>query len=132
MNLKTCLLVTDDPDDHQAFSEALSEITSNAVVLIVLDSEKALQLLKSGKYFPDYVFLDLSMHGIRINTFLKAMKSDGSFRFIPTVVYGGESAFEKIEHRDGIYFFNKEYDYSELRNFLAEFIQSGNGNLITP
>jgi CheY-like chemotaxis protein len=123
MNVKTCLLVTDDPDDHQAFSEAFSEISSDAIVLIVLDSEKALELLNSRKYLPDYIFLDLSMHGIRINTFLKSLKSDPSFKPIPTVVYGAASVFTNISQPEGITFFNKEYDYSELRNFLSRFVQ---------
>jgi CheY-like chemotaxis protein len=122
MAIKTCLLVTDDPDDHQAFSEAFSEISANAIVLIVLDSEKALQLLKSGKYIPDHIFLDLSMHGIRINTFLKSINNDPAIRDIPTVVYGNQAAFLKIEYTDGLQFFNKEYDYSELKKFLTAFI----------
>lgn len=122
MSITTCLLVTDDPDDHQAFSEAFSEISSNTIVLIILDSEKALQLLMSGKYTPDYLFLDLSMHGIRINTFLKSIKNDPALRNLPTVAYGEESAFAKVEYTDGVNFFNKEYQYSELREFLVKYM----------
>ena len=69
MTLKTCLLVTDDADDHQAFTEAFNEISANTVVLIVLDSQKALELLKAKVHSPDYLFLDLSFqlfHQFRI------------------------------------------------------------------
>jgi CheY-like chemotaxis protein len=61
MTLRTCLLVTDDPDDHQAISEALSQISEKTIVLNILDSQKALTLLKESTYRPDYIFLDLSM-----------------------------------------------------------------------
>ena len=124
MTVKTCLLVTDDPDDHQAFSEAFAEISENAVVLIVLDSLKALALIKSQRHTPDYIFLDLSMHNIRINTFLNTIRSSSEMRDTPTVVYGDETSLIKIEPSDNIVFFNKHYEYSELREFLAGFLNN--------
>jgi len=121
MTVKSCLLVTDDPDDHHAFSEALTEISEKTIVLVVLDSQKALDLINSQKHVPDYIFLDLSMHGIRINTFLKVMQADNKLHKIPTVVYGDEDSLKKVEYTDGVTFFNKEYEYNELRNFLKSF-----------
>jgi CheY-like chemotaxis protein len=121
MTLKTCLLVTDDADDHQAFSEALNEISEMTIVLIVLDSHKALELIKTKKHRPDYIFLDLSMNGIRINSFLKTIRSDVDLTSVPAVVYGDESTLEGLEQFKGLTFFNKEYEYSELRDFLRNF-----------
>jgi CheY-like chemotaxis protein len=117
------LLITDDPDDHQAFSEALSEISSKTIVLIVLDSEKALDLLKSKQLSPHFLFLDLSMNGMRINSFLKTIRSETELGLVPTVVYGDVPSFEKIDNPENVVFFNKEYDYSELRHFLREFVK---------
>lgn len=124
--VETSLLVTDDPDDHQAFTEALSEVSVNTIVLIVLDSEKALRLLEDKKHMPDYIFLDLSMHGIRINSFLKVINSNTELSAVPTVVYGEEDDFAKIANSENLTFFNKEYEYSELRNFLKNFIKPAN------
>lgn len=124
MTVKICLLVTDDPDDHLAFSEAVAEISEKAIVLIVLDSEKALELLKEKKHAADYIFLDVSMNGLRINTFLKVIKSDTTLQSVPTVVYGEESSLSKVEHYENLIFFNKEYEYSELRDFLMKFFKS--------
>lgn len=124
MPLKTCLLVTDDPDDHQAFSEALSEISRETVVLIVLDSEKALLLLKAKKCIPDCIFLDLSMPGIRINTFLKNVSNETVLQKVPKVIYGESSGFDKIEDAEGLFFFVKDYEYSQLREFLNKFLSS--------
>ena len=123
MSVKTCLLVTDDPDDHHTFSEALAEISENAIVLNVLDSEKALKLLKAKKHSPDYMFLDLSMNGIRINSFLKTIRTDEDLKHLPTVVYGEQSALDQIGHYDNIVFIDEDYEYSELKNFLQEFIK---------
>ncbi|HTE30023.1 MAG TPA: hypothetical protein VK666_06600 [Chryseolinea sp.] len=122
MTLKTCLLVTDDPDDHQAFSEATSE-TADAIVLVILDSQKALELLKNKIHLPSYLFLDLSMHGIRINTFLNILKGDIDLQAIRAIIYGEAMTFEKIENKEGLTFFNKEYKYSELQKFLTTLLK---------
>lgn len=122
--MKTCLLITDDPDDHQAFSEAFAEVSEETIVLIVLDSQKALEMLRAKKHSPDFIFLDLSMHGIRINTFLKFIKVESvGLRQVPIVVYGDVTEFYKLEYFSEVTFFNKEYEYSELRDFLKEFFR---------
>lgn len=123
MDLKTCLLVTDDPDDHQAFSEALNEISSNTILIIMLDSTKAALLLQSKKLIPDYIFIDLSMHGIRITEFMTAFKREASIQHIPVVLYGEEEQLSKLQNIDGTPFFSKDYNYAELRSFLKEVIQ---------
>jgi CheY-like chemotaxis protein len=122
MTVKTCLLVTDDPDDHHAFSEALAEISENTIVLNILDSQKAISFLLSKRHTPDFIFLDLSMHGIRINTFLKSMKADTNINKVPAVVYGDQATFGKIDGNfSDLTFFNKDYQYSELKEFLKKF-----------
>lgn len=130
MNVKTCLLVSDDPDDHQAFSEAFSDVSRDAIVLNVLDSVKALELLKAKKHIPDYLFVDVSMHGIRINPFLKIIANDPATSKIPTVLFGHESDILNVEGGDTCLFFNKEYGFTQLRNFLKEFMgKAGDGRM---
>jgi CheY-like chemotaxis protein len=124
MYLKTCLLVTDDPDDHQAFSEAIAEISSSTIVLITLDSHRAIELMKSKRHIPDYIFIDLSSHGIDGNNFFSQLDNDISLSTIPTVVYGEEHEVEKIKNVGTSFIFNKEYDYSELRTFLKKIIKT--------
>ena len=118
MSVRICLLVTDDPDDHEAISEALSEVSENTVLLNVLDSNKALLLLQESSYRPDFIILDLSMHGIRINPILKTLRKQPKLSHIPTVVFGEESAMAEIEEPEGLDFFRKDYNYSGLRTFL--------------
>jgi CheY-like chemotaxis protein len=123
MALRTCLLVTDDPDDHQAISEAVSQISEKTIVLNILDSQKALMLLKESDCQPDYLFLDLSMHGIRINTLLKTIKDDDGMPKMPTVVYGLDDTFTQIEDTRHLIFFNKDYEYSSLKDFLLTILK---------
>lgn len=118
MSVRICLLVTDDPDDHQAISEALSEISESTVLLNVLDSNKALLLLQESSYHPDFIILDLSMHGIRINPILKMLRTQPNLTHIPTVVFGDESAMSEIEEPEGLDFLSKDYNYSALLSFL--------------
>jgi CheY-like chemotaxis protein len=122
MNVKTCLLVTDDPDDHQSFSEALSEISANTILIVILDSEKATMLLESKKLIPDYIFVDLSMHGIRIREFMEAVKRNSSLRTIPAILYGDEDELNKIQKVNSTPFFPKDYNYAELRSFLMDVV----------
>ena len=82
-------------------------------------------MLRAKKHSPDFIFLDLSMHGIRINTFLKYINAeDKTLQIVPVVVYGDVSEFYKIEYASEVTFFNKEYEYSELRDFLKEFFRT--------
>jgi CheY-like chemotaxis protein len=121
MALQKCLLVTDDPDDHQAFTDALTEISDNAVVVVILDSHKALNLILEKAFLPDYIFVDLSMTGIRINTFLKRLKQDQALSKIPIVLYGDQQNYVGVEEYESLLFFKKEYEFSELKNLLKEF-----------
>lgn len=122
MTVKICLLIADDPDDHQAFSEALSDY-EKTIVLIILDGKKALELIRAKLYLPDYIFVDLSMHGIAINTFLKTLRTELGRESVSVVVYGDEGDFDKIQETGGLTFFGKDYEFSELKNFLIELVQ---------
>lgn len=124
MNLETCLLVTDDPDDHQVFSEALSEISPGIVLVVVPDSDKAIELLKAKKFIPDYIFLDLTMHGVRGYNFLKILKGDDDLKRIPAVVYGGDGELDDARDVDIAAFFSKDYNYSELRRLLKDILNA--------
>jgi CheY-like chemotaxis protein len=119
MALRICLLVTDDMDDHQAMSEALGVVSENTVLLNIIDSQKALLLLKERTYHPDYIILDLSMHGIKINSILKLIRDNNGKLSQPTIVYGYEDKFQQVDNAEGLMFFNKDYHYSELCEFLG-------------
>ena len=120
MPLKKCVLVTDDPDDHQAFTDVVAENHPAMVVIVVMDNQKALELLREKNLLPEYLFLDISMHGIRINSFLTTLKNDEELKKIPIVIYGDESRLSYVDKSADILYFPKEYTYTELQDFLAK------------
>src|SRR5687767_14926386 len=86
---KICLLLTDDPDDQQTFSNAISEISSENILLTIVDVNQAITFLATKEFFPQYIFVDASMYGMNINQITNAVK-DGSSKKAPLIVYGYE------------------------------------------
>lgn len=122
MASKTCLLVSDDPDDHQSFSEAVSELSQESIVVVILDCMKALQALVLQRVSPEMVILDLTMHGIRMNTFTKAYFENEALKKIPLILYGDEGMIHQMKNDPEIHVFRKNFNYAELKDFLAPFI----------
>ena len=120
MAIQICLLVSDDLDDHQTISEALSVISENTILLNIIDSQKAVLLLQHPEHQPDRLILDLSMHGIKINSILKAIRNNNSKIRLPVILYGTLEAFLLIGPDDDLLFFDKESSYSEMKAFLQE------------
>jgi CheY-like chemotaxis protein len=53
------LLIDDDPDELDIFSEALAEIEKSIVCIQARSARASMNLLKS--LLPDYIFLDINM-----------------------------------------------------------------------
>src|SRR5687768_13007068 len=106
MIFRTCLLVTDDPDDQSEFSEALYEVSADAILLSVVNSKKAIELLKSKTHIPNYIFLDLSLPDLDLSAFIIEINRKKELKEIPLIVYGEHSEYEKVKDL-GIYAFMK-------------------------
>jgi CheY-like chemotaxis protein len=124
LEIRTCLLVTDDPDDHQIFTEAIAKVAEDTIVLIVVSRDKALGLLSSGIHVPDHLIIDLSMDGLNINGFLKVIRASNILSRIPIFAYGGPGEYADIEDRRALVFFAKEYEYSKLQGILNDFLHN--------
>lgn len=120
MAIQICLLVSDDLDDHQAISEALSAISANTVLLNIIDSQKAVLLLQHAEHQPDRLILDLSMHGIKINSILKAIGNPDSKVRRPIILYGTLDTYSMIDSDDDLLFFDKDFSYTEMKAFLEK------------
>jgi hypothetical protein len=128
MNVKTCLLITDDPDDHQAFTEAIAKLSELITVLIVVDSEKALTLVSSGKHIPDYVLIDLSIISSDTDNFIRDLRSALRSATVPVLLYGQPLQFAELSPQRFLTFLPKEYEYSKLQSVLRDFILGPGGN----
>jgi two-component SAPR family response regulator len=124
MMVKTCLLVSDDPDDHIEFSEALYEISNEIILISVTHPKKALDLLLMKKCNPDFIFVNLEMNGFSPDDFLTAIEQDPDLERISLIAFGEYSEYDKLKSRRISSFMNNDTSYSELRNFLAKVVNS--------
>jgi response regulator of citrate/malate metabolism len=122
MITKTCLLITDDPDDQFEFTEAMNEISSDIVLLNISGSAKAIKLIQSKRHIPDYIFLDLSLGENPVNEFLDTLNKLDYQQAIPTIVYGQDEEFIKVNITGITDFLKKGYAYSTLKAFLKKLI----------
>ena len=120
MTLKTFLLISDDPDDHFEFSEALHEAAPDCVLVSVFDSQKVPDIIASKRVQPDVIFLDLSMTHSN-QTELEVLIEQDGYAHITFIPYGGEfSPGEKNVKK----LLHKDFSYSELKDFLRLVLQN--------
>lgn len=121
MTLRTCLLLSDDPDDHIELREALQEASSSYVIMAVFDPDKAIQLLALKKLVPDLIIVDFTLGGFDSDLFLDTLQSDG-LSLTPVVAYGDTTSLSKRSHPRISAFLDDDITYSGLRRKLVEIL----------
>jgi len=104
MNNLNILLIEDDQIEILKFERILSTISKNHKQHNETNGAAALQYLKTTKNFPDLILLDLNMPKMNGLEFLKILKSDNDFHYIPVVVLTTSNNKEDIKeaYRIGI------------------------------
>jgi DNA-binding NtrC family response regulator len=120
--ISTALLISDDLDDHQAFTEAFQSLQPNLIVVAVLSQDKAMNLLASKKLIPDFVFLDLTSPDSDAIKFLSRIKSFEDGKPISVTLYGNDIDLISTGMR-GVSSFEKEYDFPELVKFFENLLK---------
>src|ERR1700742_4342006 len=86
------LLIDDDTDDRELFSEALATVDPVIVCDQATDGAEALdRLIKREISEPDIIFLDINMPVMNGWQFLTKLKSVEKYRHIPVIVYSTSS-----------------------------------------
>jgi response regulator RpfG family c-di-GMP phosphodiesterase len=124
--IRTTLLISDDLDDHQSFTEAFQKVSPSMVVIAVLSQDKATDLLMSRKLIPDYVFLDVSSPDSNASKFLSKVKMAEDGKKISVTVYGGEDDFLSREV-EGVSKFDKDYEFPQLIKFFENLLDQHGG-----
>ena len=124
MIVRTCLLISDDPDDHIEFSEALYEISDDTVLITVAEVRKAVELLALKGCIPEYIFLNAGISGLNSEMFFHTL-DDPALRHIQVIVCGESSDFEKFQNGRVAAFLDTDISYSELKAFLAGVVKTG-------
>ncbi len=85
--ITSILLVDDDLDDRDLFSEALAIVDNTIRMEFAVNGLDALKKLESGSIHPDVIFSDINMplmNGIQL---LETIKKTGGLNTLPFVIY---------------------------------------------
>ena len=83
---KNILLVEDDEDDQQFFTEAINEIDNTISLGFAVNGIDALSKLCKMIILPDMIFMDINMPLMNGLDCLKKLKSIARFQNIPVVI----------------------------------------------
>lgn len=119
------MLVDDDQDDIDLFSEAIREIDSSIVLLTALNGEDALKILESDIFEkPDLVFLDLNMPVMSGLDCLRAIKSRLKTPVPVTIYTTSQNPLDYSRCIElGADFLSKPNNFSTLRSALKQKLQ---------
>lgn len=124
---KICLLVDDDADDHEIFTEVLKEVDQNITCLTAVNGLQAIKILEKVEQLPDYIFLDLNMPVMSGIQFLTEIKKNETFDKIPVVIYSTSSFHNDIKQTQqlgGTHFLTKPYSIVSLKDALARILSN--------
>ena len=121
MVVKTCLLISDDPDDHIDFSEAINEISDEVVVVSVSDMRKAIDLLKLTKCIPDFVLLNLTIPEFDPDVFFGTLNDDPVFNHVRVIAFGETLPVPSPRISAAL---GADISYSELKNALRNILRA--------
>lgn len=115
------LLADDDADDGNLFCEAVMKIGTQMDCRTVQNGRKLLELLASGEYQPEVIFLDINMPIMNGWECLTSLKKDSRFRDIPVIIYSTSSLPKDVERAYGLgahLFLAKPENFGELCQIL--------------
>ena len=120
---KYILLIDDDQDDADIFSDAVNELGLETSVRHFADGNTALEFLSLQTLpLPDIIFLDINMPLISGWTCLKNIKQLAHLRNIPIVMYTTSNLTrETISARDigASAFLTKPSNFADLKSELS-------------
>jgi CheY-like chemotaxis protein len=84
---KTVLIVDDDLEDQEIFTETLRSIDQSVKCVKCFDGRHAIRILAEGLVAPNVIFLDLNMPIMNGYEFLKEIKKHSYLSHIPVIIY---------------------------------------------
>src|SRR5690606_10018961 len=122
MMVRTCLLITDDPDDYFEYSEAMYEVAEDSVVLMVSDVAKATDLLLLRRCIPELVLLSTNIAGLRPEFLFETLAQLPEFSHVRVVGFGEHPEVLEAFKGQVFAFGPTAMGYSELKEFLSRLI----------
>ena len=127
---RVIMIVDDDEDDVELFSDALKEVDREVQCTSASNGEDALiKLSKGDTPLPDYIFLDLNMPRLNGKQCLKRLKSDSKLRHIPVIIYTTSKLREDMEETKqlgAVHFLTKPNKLNDLRKEITSILNGKN------
>ncbi len=123
--IKSILLVDDDTEDAELFSEALSETEASIKFTRAIDGCDAIEILEKG-VSPDIIFLDINMPRMNGWECLGKLKSKAAYKDIPVIMYTTSSNQNEKEiaiNFGAINFISKPNNFTDLKKILESVIK---------
>lgn len=132
---KRFLVIDDDSDDRELFSEALASVDPVIVCDHATDGAEALKQLAAMEIaMPDIIFLDINMPGMNGWQFLTKLKSEDKYKDIPVIVYTTSSnSKDRLIAGDlgALCFITKPHAYGHLKSMLGIVVMHVHARTIT-
>jgi CheY-like chemotaxis protein len=132
---KRFLLIDDDSDDRELFSEALIAVDPVSVCDRVPDGEQAFSKLESRQIDkPDMIFLDINLPTMSGWQILSKLKDIDDYRQIPVIIYSTSTNprdRDLAQNLGALCFFSKPNDYKKLKSMLEIVVVNMNSNSVS-
>ncbi|HLZ85711.1 MAG TPA: response regulator [Puia sp.] len=120
---KRFLLIDDDTDDRELFSEALATVDPVIICDQATDGAEAFARLRNNELSkPDLIFLDINMPVMNGWQFLTRLKSEDAYKHIPVIVYSTSSNQKDRRIADdlgALCFITKPHAFRNLQHLLG-------------
>jgi CheY-like chemotaxis protein len=120
---KRFLVIDDDTDDRELFTEALASVDPVIVCDQATDGAEALKWLATKEIDrPDIIFLDINMPVMDGWQFLTRLKKEDAYKHIPVIVYTTSSNMKDKRIADdlgALCFITKPHAFGRLKNMLG-------------
>jgi CheY-like chemotaxis protein len=122
MTAKTFLLVDDDRDDTELFTEAIEAVDASVRFYSATDGREALDKLSAKVIVaPDLIFLDINMPEMNGWQLLNRLKHDQDLKDIPVIMYSTSSQIKDRKNASAsgaLCFFTKPNSFVHLKKIL--------------
>ena len=119
---KRFLLIDDDTDDRELFSEALATVDPIIICDQATDGAEAFTRLRNKEVEPDLIFLDINMPVMNGWQFLMKLKNEDDYKHIPVIVYSTSANVKDRRIADemgALCFITKPHAFRILQSMLG-------------
>lgn len=122
MRLRTCLVLSEDPDHHVEIAEAMGQASEEVVVLITTQPDSVLKILSERSLRPELLIIDLTISGLDPDLFLEKLEAKNLHQDLLLILYGESEDHPHFQHPSWSFALSGDITYLNLRKVLRTFI----------